>query len=77
MLFYFLDTDTYKIKFTEPTEKELTTVKSIIRWDKTVKYDYLLPEGTVSVGCSERNIDLHWTLETKEQLLQREYLFEL
>lgn len=70
MRFYFLDTDTYKIKFTEPTELELKHVKPFVRYTNQ-KHGVILPFE------SDRSVDLYWTLESNEELIKREYLFEL
>jgi len=71
MRFYFLNEETFQIEFTEPTNKELNSVKKYTRWTND-KFGVLLQKE------SERKIELHWTLESDEELLERNYnLFEL
>lgn len=77
MRFYFLNTETYKIQFTEPTETEIRRVNTLTRWNKKAKYGVLLSENEDKRMGSERKIDLYWTLESNEDLIKREYLFEL
>lgn len=68
MRFYFKNNYTFKLQFTEPTNKEIRSAKTSVRFTKA---------NNGLVLNSDRDIDLYYTNENIYELLEREYLYTL
>ena len=68
MKFYIKDTENYKLQIVEPTAKEERVAKNQKRWTNA---------NWGMVVNHDRNIDLYYTEETNEELLNRMYLYSL